>query len=45
MENYSDTCPGEVAQLGREVDGLVRRLGEYLLRQFNVEIEVGCNGH
>lgn len=34
MEGYRDTCPQQMEQLGKEVDGLVHRLSQTLLERF-----------
>ncbi|KAG9275276.1 exocyst complex component 3-like protein 4 [Astyanax mexicanus] len=37
MEGYRDTCPQQMEQLGKEVDGLVHRLSQTLLERFQTD--------
>ncbi|KAK1791616.1 hypothetical protein P4O66_013612 [Electrophorus voltai] len=39
MENYKESCPYQVEQLGKEVDGLVQRLWQALLEYFKTDIK------
>lgn len=42
MEGYKEKCPEQMKELVTEVDGLIDRLRQALLKQLKVEIEVGC---